>query len=130
MVTYQFALTRLGLPVFAHDFGQSSHRILILGGVHGNEPEGVVAALGLIQAFNKNYNFAFSTTVIPFFNLEGCSAKARTNSAGIDLNRNLPTNDWSPVALKPEYQPGPFANSEPENQALTLWIEKHNPLFV
>ena len=54
----------------------------------------------------------------------------RQNSSGVDLNRNLPTKDWSPEIKGPRYQPGNRPNSEPENQALSKFIEEEKPHFV
>lgn len=130
MQTYQFGLSKLGLPILAYEFGHEGPNILILGGVHGNESEGVVAAMGLIKELKARFPYKLKITVVPTFNIEGVIAKSRTTSAGVDLNRNLPTKDWTPIAAKPEYQPGPSANSEPENQALTAWIDRHKPKFI
>jgi murein peptide amidase A len=130
MQTYQFGQTRLGLPILAHDFGASGSRILILGGVHGNEPEGVVCAHGLLKKAMEEFPFALQLTLVPSFNLDGVLRKTRGNGTGVDLNRNLPTKDWTSEAKKPEYQPGPFANSEPENQALVKWIENFQPAMI
>ena len=44
--------------------------------------------------------------------------------------RNLPTKDWSPEAKNPRYPPGPFAGSEPENQALVRLIETCRPVAI
>lgn len=51
--------TKLGLPLHAYTFkspstSSSKNRALVLGGVHGDEPEGVVAARGLLDVFLKN----------------------------------------------------------------------------
>jgi protein MpaA len=48
----------------------------------------------------------------------------------VDLNRNLPTKDWSPEAKNPRYPPGPAAGSEPENQALVRLIELCRPAAI
>lgn len=113
-----FTRTSLNLPVFKYTFGQSGPHVLILGGVHGDEPEGVIAANGLLAAFNESFNYKLQAIVIPEFNPEGILMKQRMNARGVDLNRNLPTRDWSPEAKKPRYQPGPHPGSEPENKAL------------
>ena len=47
--------TRLGLPITVHQFGKGPKEVLILGGVHGDEPEGVIAANGLLTAFLIEY---------------------------------------------------------------------------
>ena len=67
---------------------------------------------------------------MPAFNLDGVLAHSRLNGHGVDLNRNLPTNDWNPKAFDPKYPPGPHANSEPENQCLTKFLELEKPKFI
>lgn len=118
--------TEKDLPIFMYQFGKTGNEVLILGGVHGDEPEGVIAAQGLLQKFLENFNYNLQVTIIPEFNIEGILNKQRTNSNGVDLNRNLPTKDWSPEAKTPRYNPGKKALSEKENQALVQLIEKHS----
>ncbi|MGE0207339.1 MAG: hypothetical protein AB7R69_05830 [Candidatus Babeliales bacterium] len=48
----------------------------------------------------------------------------------MDLNRNLPTKDWSAAASKPKYNPGPKALSEPENQFLVKLLDKYKPGLI
>lgn len=130
MTTFVFGQTSLGLGITAHRFQNGNVRVLILGGVHGDETEGVLAAQGLLKSFLEHFPYKLDLTLIPAFNLEGVLLRTRTNSHGVDLNRNLPTRDWSPEIKTPRYHPGPFANSEPENQALSLFIEEEKPQFV
>lgn len=118
--------TEKNLPIFMYQFGLSGNEVLILGGVHGDEPEGVIAANGLLQKFLEKFDYQLQVTLIPEFNIEGILNKQRMNSNGVDLNRNLPTKDWSPEAKTPRYNPGKHALSEKENQALVKLIEKHN----
>jgi protein MpaA len=119
-----------GLPIPAYQFGQSGPKVLILGGVHGDEVEGVIAAYGLLKSFAKAYSFQLQLTLIPMFNIDGVLAKQRQNARGVDLNRNLPTNDWTSDVAEKRYWPGPHANSEPENQALVELLEIQRPHFV
>lgn len=130
MTTFLFGQTPLGLGIPAYTFNNGGPRVLILGGVHGDETEGVIAAHGLLKAFMTNFPWKLNLTLVPAFNLEGMIERTRTNSRGVDLNRNLPTKDWSPVIKTERYHPGPSANSEPENQALALFIETEKPVFV
>ena len=67
---------------------------------------------------------------MPQFNPDGVYLQTRTNSRGVDLNRNLPTRDWSPEIKTARYHPGPAANSEPENQWLSHYIETEAPEFI
>lgn len=130
MTSFVFGLTPLGLPIEAWRFGQTGPKVLILGGVHGDEREGVVAALGLLREFQKSFNYKLQVTLVPRFNEEGVLQGTRMNSRGVDLNRNLPTKDWSPEVKTPRYNPGPHAGSEPETQALAYFIENEKPQFL
>lgn len=130
MTTFLFGQTPLGLPITAYNFNHGGPKVLILGGVHGDEIEGVMAAQGLLKSFMTSFPFKLNLTLVPAFNLEGVLEKKRTNSRGVDLNRNMPTKDWSPIVKTERYHPGPSANSEPENQALAKFIETEQPNFV
>lgn len=120
--------THLGLPLWAYDFGTQGPRVLILGGIHGDEIEGVACARGLIDELQKNFPYQLQVTVIPEANPEGVLLKTRTNSRGVDLNRNLPTKDWSPEVKSERYHPGPSPLSEIENKVLVE--ELKNVVFV
>lgn len=125
-----FGSSALGLPLIAHQFQNGGPEILILGGVHGDEYEGVVAARGIVKELSESFTYKLNVTVIPEFNIEGVILKTRMNSRGVDLNRNLPTQDWSPVAATPRYNPGPEPLSEPENKALAKYIIEVKPRFI
>ncbi len=130
MRSYIFGHSRNTLPIIAHEFGTTGPEVLILGGVHGDESEGVVLAQAILGRFYTDFPYRLRVTVVPMFNMDGVLACQRTNAAGVDLNRNLPTNDWSAVVATERYHPGPSANSEPENQALVKWLQDHTPSFV
>ena len=105
--------------------------VLILGGVHGDEPEGVYIACGLLRDWTENFPYkALDMTLIPIFNPDGVFTAQRLNGSQTDLNRNLPTKDWSPKAASPRYRPGPAPCSESENQALVRWIEERKPDLI
>lgn len=130
MKTYTFGNSSLGLPIIAHEFSNKGPEILILGGVHGDEIEGVWAAHGLLKSFLQSFNYKLNLTLVPQFNIEGVLNKTRMNARGVDLNRNLPTKDWSPEVKTPRYHPGLAPNSEAENQALVQYIEEKKPKFI
>ncbi len=129
MKIFKFGETELGLPLHAYQWltEPKNPNVLILSGVHGDEPEGVVCARGLLQKFLENFNFKLNLTLVPEFNPEGVLLKTRCNSNKVDLNRNLPTKDWSPVAASVQYFPGPQALSEKENQALVRYLQVEKP---
>lgn len=130
MQTFIFGKTATGLPIPAYRFGHHGPKVLILGGVHGDEIEGVVAAHGLLQEFAQSFVFRLQVTLVPAFNLDGVLRQDRLNANGVDLNRNLPTHDWTSEIAKPRYNPGKTANSEPENQALVEFLTEEKPDFV
>ncbi|MBX3022248.1 MAG: DUF2817 domain-containing protein [Bdellovibrionales bacterium] len=119
-----------GLPIPAYQFGSAGPKVLILGGVHGDEHEGVEAALGLLQRWSNSFPFHLRVTLIPALNIDGVIRHQRSNGNGVDLNRNMATNDWSPEVTNPRYNPGQAANSEPETRALIHLIEQLHPAFI
>jgi len=129
MKNFIIGSTANGLPIPAYRFG-SGPTVLILGGVHGDEHEGVEACLGLVHRWSHNFPFRLRITVVPALNLDGVLRRSRVNARGVDLNRNMGTNDWSPEITNPRYPPGPSANSEPETQAVVQWIDENKPIFV
>ena len=130
METFNFGQTALGLPILGYKFGSSGPRVLILGGVHGNEHEGVVASLGLIQKFQNHFDLKATIYIVPQFNLDGVLNKERRNARGVDLNRNLPTRDWTDKVSEEKYNPGPSPCSEPENKALVDFLDNIKPQYI
>ena len=69
--------------------GNKTSAILVIGCFHGDEPQGKY----LIEEYLKqtpNTNLLF----IPCLNDYGFKHNVRTNSNGVDLNRNFPTKNW------------------------------------
>ena len=82
----------------------------LMAGVHGDEVEGVYLLKNLfdwLQEENEQINAPF--VVIPVLNVDGYRSGTRTNSHGVDLNRNLPSKQWSPKARDKKYYPGTSA---------------------
>ena len=128
--SFKFGHTSLGLPIHGYRWNHENNsliKVLVLGGVHGDEPEGIVAAKGLIEYLRNDFNLNLNLTIVPEFNPEGMLLKTRGNSNKVDLNRNLPTKDWSPVAASERYFPGLSAMSEIENSFLVDWIQQEKP---
>lgn len=130
MKTSIFTYTSKGMPVIAYEFHNGGPEVLILGGVHGDEVEGVIASQELLKSFMQSFPYKLNLTLVPQFNFEGVIFKTRGNGNGVDLNRNLPTKDWSPEVKTPRYHPGPFAGSENENKGLIEYLEKKKPVFI
>ena len=76
-----------------------SKSILITGGVHGDEPAGVEAALQFLERDNGTLLQKFSFVVIPCINPFGYVHKTRENRDGVDINRSFETEEVSEVAI-------------------------------
>lgn len=130
MKSYFLPQTSTGLPIPVYEVGTEGPKVLILGGVHGDEREGVEAAYGLLDRWSKSFPFRLRMTVMPAFNLDGVIRSTRGNANGVDLNRNMATKDWSPEIKTPRYHPGAAANSEPETRTLAQWLDENKPAFL
>lgn len=136
--THSWKKTALGTEIelaasSALDQLRGQHPILLMGGVHGDEPEGVRLAMDTLawlrEAHGKGETLA-PWISIPCLNVDGFRAKARVNGRGVDLNRNYPSRDWSSEAKKERYFPGPRPASEPEVQAVVELITHFQPRIV
>jgi protein MpaA len=115
-------------------------RVLVIGGIHGDELSSTSVALhwiGLAQAELPQTQWRF----IPALNPDGLFSRPsrRVNANGVDLNRNFPTPNWAreaPVYWEkrtgkdPRRWPGKKALSEPESQFLVEEIQRFNPHLV
>ncbi len=139
----KWAHTSLGTPLELH----SSHTLehfpkhqgtVLIGGVHGDEPEGVELAqktlnwlLGVTNKPQPEGHFDLNPwVVIPCLNPDGYVCNQRVNSRGVDLNRNFPSRSWSRTYKEPRYNPGPSPASEPEVQALVTLIQILMPRLI
>ena len=118
------------LPIFSYQFGNRGPVILILGGVHGDESEGVWIAMRLLEKWIKHFPYKLRLTLVPCFNIEGSLQHTRTNFNKVDLNRNLPTKNWTSHFPNAKYHPGSGPCSEPENKALVKWISTNKPKLI
>jgi protein MpaA len=120
------ALEPLGRSVLGNSinlYNPRSANLLVVGGVHGDESEGIFLAHLLLTA-------GCAVPVIPCLNPDGAFLRQRWNHNNVDLNRNLPTPDWQPTARNPRYPPGRAPGSEPENQALLEAVRRVGATLV
>ncbi len=130
----------LGLSVGGHPIiykhlpsNRNATRVLLLGGVHGNETEGVRFMHDFCFEFiDANVTSPFNEEIlaIPVVNPDGFLNYERKNANGVDLNRNMPTKDWSKEYSEEKYFPGKKPNSEPESQQVVNIIEKYQPRCI
>lgn len=105
--------------------------LLILAGVHGDEVEGVELAHAFYE-YCKQKQLSQKLSIIFWLqaNPDGFKNQTRHNGRGVDLNRNLATQDWTAEFKNPRYPPGPNAGSEPETQALMQLIADVQPQAI
>ncbi len=116
-----------GRPVLSYRFGQGSTHIAFIGGIHqGNESNSTDLINKAVTYYSDNPNeipAGLTVYFIPNVNPDGFDLKQRTNSRGVDLNRNWPTQDWKPDTfdvdglVKGGGGSKPFSEAETEN----LW---------
>ncbi len=132
-----------GVPLMIREFAPLPNKsalgkVLVIGGTHGDELTSVSVTFRWIEKLNQYHSGLFHWHIIPAMNPDGLLKRGatRTNQNGVDLNRNMPSDDWRQNALKywehkgskdPRKFPGERANSEPESQWLVDEIEKFKP---
>ncbi len=108
------------LTMLTRAVAQPTHRVLVVGGIHGNEPVSPPTVRGLVAAEIPD---GIEVLLVPEANPDGVAAGVRCNANGVDLNRNFPWG-WRAETGGP----GPL--SEPETAALAALIEAVTPDVV
>lgn len=105
--------------------------ILLLAGVHGDEIEGIWLMEKLRSSWGVSFPFKKVGVIIwACVNPDGYVNLERWNANQVDLNRNLPTNDWTAEVKNPRYPPGRTPGSEPETRALMHLIQSSQPQAI
>ena len=109
--------------------GTGPTRVLLIGGIHGDEPEGHPLVERLVDELTANPRSALGSTlvIIRDLNPDGTAARSRTNTNGVDLNRNFPASNWNSKARDPRNNPGPRPESEPETRVLVETLRAFQP---
>ena len=115
-----------GRSVRAVEIGDpdSTHKVLVVGCIHGNEPAG----LAIIGALRKLRPIPDTDIwIIRDLNPDGRRANTRQNGRGVDLNRNFPYK-WEPIGERWDtYYSGPRPLSEPESRMVRRFILRLHP---
>ena len=101
-----------------------TNQTLVIGVVHGDEYQGELL-IEKYMAETKKENILF----IPCLNPDGRDLKTRTNSNGVDINRNFPTENWT-LSDKDNYYGGEKPESEIETRFVINIIEKYQPKSI
>jgi len=111
----------------------SSPWVLLLGGVHGNETEGVRFMEEFTREFvleKETSPFPFNLYTLPLLNPDGFLSFERQNANSVDLNRNMSTKDWNADYTEERYRPGSKAQSEPETVILINLLNEIKPDYI
>lgn len=139
-----------GIPILLKEYpplpNRETHaRILLLGGIHGDEYSSISIVFRWMEILNKYHSGMFHWHVIPLVNPDGLLQKdsQRMNAHQVDLNRNFPTsptqNEWLEASQSywinethrdPRRYPGPAPLSEPESQWVAEEIATFKPDVV
>ena len=147
-----------GIPLWSNEVlpaaGTPKFKVLLLGGIHGDELASVTLAFDWIarsrgvQAAAMPHAKTAKPTIsdvawrfVPLLNPDGLlhSPSTRVNAHGVDLNRNFPTADWArdaqPYWIKrtrrdPRRFPGLQPLSEPESRWLLEQIDQFHPDLI
>jgi protein MpaA len=114
-------------------------RVLVVGGIHGDELTSVSIVFRWIELLKQPGGAVpYQWRVIPVLNPDGLLGKppTRVNARGVDLNRNFPTDNWAHEARRywsvstnrdPRRFPGTAPGSEPESSWLHNEIKGFKP---
>ena len=133
------AISRKGFPILVRSMpaakaGKGAVRVLLLGGIHGDELTAAAIVFEWMQWMQTGTAQQFQWKVAPVLNPDGLLAPKpqRVNANGVDLNRNFPTPGWQKDAPQywmrvtgkdPRRFPGASPLSEPESRWLNEEIE-------
>ena len=87
--------------------------VLITGGVHGDEPAGVHAALAFLADGQRELHDAFQFIVFPCLNPSGLDAHTLETQSGVNLNRLFG-----------------IGSTQPEVRAVEDWLQLHPVRFL
>lgn len=122
-----------GRDIEARVFGSDEQpTLLVFGGFHGDEPKTVTLASKLIELLEQRMDprRAVRYVVVPVVSPDGYSRRRRRNARGVDINRNLPTENWAAGSRRSRMFSGEAAASEPETCAVIRAVERFDPAWI
>lgn len=116
-----------GRPIRVLTVGHGPRKVLFIGGIHGDEPEGAVASAELPTAFtDAGLADAVTLTILQDANPDGRAAGTRDNANGVDVNRNFPASNFD----KTDPSNGGEPLNQPESRALNATFQRTAPNLV
>lgn len=132
-----------GFPILARDYAADGKRarplrVLLLGGIHGDEPTAAAIVFRWLEAIHLPIAHSMQWRVAPVVNPDGLfvTPQTRMNANGVDLNRNFISPSWEKDALvfwkqrtksDPRRFPGHAPLSEPESRWVHDEIGRFKP---
>lgn len=114
-------------------FGSGDREVIYIGGTHAGVEPNSVQLMEQWATYLKTHPWVIprdaQAIIIQNHNPDGYAQKKRTNAAGVDINRNFGTLNWSPIAylFGGRVNPGPWAFSEPESRDLAHFLLRKKP---
>ncbi len=126
--THVLASSAEGRPIQIVELVNEPPTILIVGGVHGDEPQGAFVGNCLVELLQTRIGEMMDEhlIIVPRLNPDGLERGSRKNSQGVDINRNFPTANWQKIAPENANYGGPRASSEIETQLVLDLIRKYH----
>ena len=135
--TWPYGRSVLGTQLVACGPGNGPVEVLLIAAMHGDECDTTVV---LSEALRRLPASSLANPVVLSVNPDGALRGTRCNARGVDLNRNLPTANWSPGTVlyrghgqekqEIELSPGQSAASEPETRALIELVGRLQPATI
>lgn len=129
--------SRQGRAINAYYFGGGGTTVLYVGAIHGNEPSSQYILDDWIAELDANPGRIPSNrqvVVVPSLNPDGIAIGSRNNIAGVNLDRNFPTDDWkSDIHSADGFRKGgggPKPLSEPESRAIAGLVQRLKPRLM
>jgi protein MpaA len=120
-----------GRDITAIVYGSGEKRVLIFGGIHGDEQHTTVLARALAVNINsETLPPNLTLVVVPDVNPDGLMLRTRVNANGVDINRNFPSRTWRAEYVEQRHYPGVKPSSEPETRAVLSLLERYPPHLV
>jgi protein MpaA len=120
-----------GRDLTAMIYGSGKKRVLVFGGIHGDEQNTSVVARALAVHLNaETLPKNLTVIIVPDTNPDGLLASTRVNANGVDINRNFPSKTWNAEYTEQRRFPGVKPSSEPETRAVLDLLQRYPPQLV